>query len=294
MAGFHKDTKGQSLFVNLNYHVEGKADDESGEIEGKAVRGPEYVVNPESSDEHDALIMGGDEKAGTLPKAFTDDLKVLRDELGEPTEMKSAGKVNPDGYVAFVDEAIHHATPWFGGRYITPAEFKAYLGRKHKPQLDAITKADSTFGPMRSMFWSFEDYVDAKAIPRGDIGKWKTWLAMTREDDAKRYTRDDFKATMGDDGFDLMLENIGKQPEAKREKAGSGGWSKASIPGAGAALGHEAPIKKKGRPPLKRQASSADFTKDLPQQLPEDVPRRFLRCWVRAVPEELAAKLRGG
>jgi hypothetical protein len=42
MAGFHKDTEGQTLFVNLNYHVP-----------GWKLRGPEYVLNPPTSEAHD-------------------------------------------------------------------------------------------------------------------------------------------------------------------------------------------------------------------------------------------------
>ena len=247
------------------------------------MRGPEYVVNPPPSAEHDSVIYG----KGTLPREFTDDLTIIRGELPEPTEMKSAGTVKPYGYVAFVDEAIHHATPWFGGRYVTPAQFKAYLERKHKLKLDVISRADSKSKGIGGFVWSVEDYVDKKVIPETDIDRWKTWLAMTRKGEGTRFTRQEFAGTMSDTEFDRMLENVGKQKDAERGQAGAGGWHSANIPGAGLT-----PIKPKGRPPLKRQASNADLTRDLPDQLPEDVPRRFLRCWVRAVPEDLAAKLR--
>ena len=76
---------------------------ESGDCEGKTVRGPEYVVNPPPSVEHDSVIYG----RGTPPREFTDDLTTIRGALPEPTEMKSAGTVKPYGYAAFVDEAIH-------------------------------------------------------------------------------------------------------------------------------------------------------------------------------------------
>jgi hypothetical protein len=92
---------------------------------------------------------------------------------------------------------------------------------------------------------------------------------------------------MTDDEFDLMLENVGAQQGAARDKAGSGGWYAASIPGAGLA-----PLKAANRPPLKRQGSTTDFKRDRPKQLPEDIPRRFLRTWVRVIPEAKAAKLR--
>ena len=61
MAGFHKDTRGQTLFVNLNYHIEDQ------QQQGLATRGPEYVVNPSPNVTHDAQIygtVGGRERAG--------------------------------------------------------------------------------------------------------------------------------------------------------------------------------------------------------------------------------------
>ena len=286
MAGFHKDTKGQSLFVNLNYHVP-----------GHRVRGPEYVLNPPRSEAHDKQIYGSDGAKGTLPEQFTGDLTTTRRELPEPTKIESAGTVEELGYVAFVDEAVHHATPWFENRYVTPTEFKAYLERKHKAQLDEIVRADTKY---RGSLWperiyKFPDYVNKDIIGAGEIDKWRTWLAMiSGESEAskrrrdKRYTRLDFVATMKDGEFDLMLEDVGSQPGAARERAGAGGWFSASIPDAGLSG-----VRPKDKPPLVRTASSADLTKDWPKQLPEDVPRRFIRSWVRAVPKSLADEVRG-
>jgi hypothetical protein len=328
MAGFHKDTEGQSLFVNLNYHVP-----------GHKLRGPEYVLNPPKSEEHDKVIYGTPAKdgtsatEGTLPKQFTEDLTKLRDQLPTPQNIESAGTVEGLGYVAFVDEAVHHATPWFGHRYVTPSEFKAYLGRKVKADNKyqawqarrETTKKTSKRGysPLlstdeRDDLASFSEYVkekereNVKAKPAKagysrfedeptsfsdsvNMRTWKAWLKMatvreTREekrDRAKKYTREDFAATMRGNDFDLMLEDVGSQPEAERQKAGAAGWYAASIPKAG-----ETPIRPKDKPPLTRTASSADLTRGWPDQLPNDVPRRFIRSWVRAVPESYAAKLR--
>ena len=78
MAGFHKDTQGQTLFVNLNYHA--------GE---HSLRGPEYVLNPPRSAKHDERIFGTGGKPATLPKQFTDDLTYARGQLGDPTEGKA-------------------------------------------------------------------------------------------------------------------------------------------------------------------------------------------------------------
>ena len=266
MAGFHKDTQGQTLFVNLNYHV--------GDY---SLRGPEYVVNPPSSPTHDARIYGTEGKPGTLPKPFTDDLTVIRGQLGEATEIRSSGTVRPYGYVAFVDEAIHHATPFFDHRYVTPAEFKGYLERTDKAKLDEIVRANGT-----------PQDVNTSIIEAGDIKKWNTWREMISGPSAARYTRETFLPTMSGAEFDLMLENVGAVQNAERQRGGAGGWYSASIPNDG-----RAPIHASNKPPLIRQASNPQLTKDWPKQLPEDVPRRFLRTWVRAVPKGMADQLRG-
>jgi hypothetical protein len=284
MAGFHKDTRGQSLFVNLNYHVP-----------GRQVRGPEYVLNPPESEAHDKEIYGTAETKGTLPEEFTKDLTKTRETLGQPTKIESAGTVEPLGYVAFVDEAVHHATPWFGNRYVTPSEFRAYLERNHKPQLDEIVKAEKSYQASWNHWASFPGFVDRKIIAEGDIEKWRRWLAMTTGESADsvkrrgtRYTRHDFAGTMQAGEFDRMLEEIGSQPGAVRESAGVGGWYASNIPNAGFS-----PVRPKDKPPLIRTASNADLTKNWPAQLPDDVPRKFIRSWVRAVPKSFADSVRG-
>ena len=266
MAGFHKDTQGQTLFVNLNYHA--------GE---HSLRGPEYVLNPPRSEKHDQRIYGTGEKPATLPKEFTDDLSYARGQLGDPTEIRSSGTVEPYGYVAFVDEAIHHATPFFENRYVKPAEFKAYLQRVEGAKLDAITAAKGN-----------ADDVESSIIGADEAGKWTAWWQMiTNTAKNARYTRLDFAATMEGDEFDHMLEDVGSQENAERLRGGAGGWYAASIPNDGLA-----PLRPSERPPLVRQASNPDLSKTWPKQLPEEVPRRFLRTWVRAVPETMAAQLR--
>ena len=266
MAGFHKDTQGQTLFVNLNYHA--------GE---HSLRGPEYVLNPPRSETHDKRIYGTGEKAGTLPKQFTDDLSYARGQLGDPTEIRSSGTVRPYGYVAFVDEAIHHATPFFENRYVTPAEFKEYLRRTDARKLEEIISAKEKAVD-----------VDPSIIGADEVGKWTEWWKLiTDPPKGARYTRLQFAATMEGDEFDRMLENVGAEQNAERQHGGAGGWYAASIPSDG-----RAPLHAKDKPPLVRQASNLDLSKTWPKQLPEEVPRRFLRTWVRAVPEAMAAQLR--
>jgi hypothetical protein len=126
--------------------------------------------------------------------------------------------------------------------------------------------------------------VNKTIIAEGEIAKWQEWLAMTG--DATQYTREHFAATMTSDEIDLLIQTVGSRPDATRR--GAGGFYAASIPNALTL----SPVNEPGSPPLKRQASTADFKKDRPEPLPDDVPRRFLRSWVRVVPETKAFKLR--
>jgi hypothetical protein len=112
VSQFHKDTLGQTLFVNLNYHI------------GQDIAGPEYVVNPMPVKAHDDLI------GGTLPPAFLSDLAYTRKALDEPTEI-GASTIPAYGVVAFVDEAIHHMTPKRGHRSVSGGAFAQYLKEEY-------------------------------------------------------------------------------------------------------------------------------------------------------------------
>jgi hypothetical protein len=269
MTGFHKDTKGETLFVNLNYHVG-----------DNKLMGPEYVVNPAPSEAHDKQI------GGTLPKAFLDDLDVTRRTLGAPTEMRT-GVVNPYGYVAFVDEAIHHATPYYGHRFVTGREFSEYLALTYPKEHAEIVRAYKKHkGSLVGGWYTLSDYVDKKIIGEGELAKWQTWVAMIADDkQTEKYTREHLAATMKPREIDLMIQTVGSFKGAERK--GAGGFYAANIFDAG-----YTPVNESGRPPLERQASTADFKKIRPEPLPEKVPRRFLRTWVRVIPETKAAKLR--
>ena len=130
--------------------------------------------------------------------------------------------------------------------------------------------------------------VDSSVIGEDEVEKWTAWWKMiTNPAQDARYTRLHFAPTMEGDEFDRMLENVGAEERAKRQHGGAGGWYAASIPNDG-----KSPLHASNKPPLIRQASNPDLSKSWPKQLPEDVPRRFLRTWVRAVPETMAAQLR--
>jgi hypothetical protein len=265
-TGFHKDTQGETLFVNLNYHID------------KQVIGPEYVVNPAPSREHDEAV--------TLPEQFRADLNVTRQTLGEPTTIE-AKLVDPYSYVAFVDEAIHHGTPLYAHRSITGSELRQALEKRYPAAFADVKRGDERSSGVLGYAWSFEDYLkSSKNIKEGEIEKWQTWWRMASAANAERkYTRWDFQATMTDDEFDRLLETVGTLPGADRR--GAAGFYAASIPKAGTS-----PLKPDERPPLKRRLSDANFRKQMPPPLPENDPRRFFRTWVRAIPAAKAEDLR--
>ncbi len=109
---FHKDTQGQTLFVNLNYHTE------------HAIAGPEYVLHPPTVPEHEAQI------ANTLPPEFISDLGAIRKDVKEPTEIE-APIIPAHGAVAFVDETIHHMTPLRGHREVSGLSLATYLKERY-------------------------------------------------------------------------------------------------------------------------------------------------------------------
>ena len=284
MAGFHKDTRGQTLFVNLNYHIEDQ------QQQGLATRGPEYVLNPPPNAKHDAQIYGTvgkenvpvkQQKTGSLPQKFTSDLTEVRQELDAPNVIKSAGTIQPYGYVAFVDEAIHHATPFDQGRYVTPTEFKNYLEETYAKELDEIRSAEK-----EDREWN------TKIIPKRHRKKWEKWHAMMLATDNQRTTRYSREklADMSDAEFRRMLAAVGAKQGAERKFGGAGGWYAAAIPDSGA----ETPLRGTGKPALRREASQQDVKANLPAPLPANVSRRFIRTWVRAIPEAVAAQLRQG
>jgi len=221
--------------------------------------------------------------------------------------------------VAFVDEAIHHATPFYEHRYITPTELKRHLERKHKNKFGEMVRADNAhrnpgmLSSFSSALWgpsSLASNVNKSVVPANEIAVWEKLLSMTQgesdesmKDRTKRFTRDDFAFLPAGFNFDHMLLEIGSQPapkegtpegretgtrEGHRQKGGAGGWHSGSIPKSPSPL---APITP-GNEPLKRRASTADFREKMPEQLGQDVPRKFIRSWVRAVPAALADRVR--
>lgn len=271
--GFHKDTIGQTLFVNLNYNID------------QEVVGPEYVLNPPRHEGHDEQI------ETSLPPGFVSDLKETREGLGEPGKMMT-GVVPAYGYVAFVDEAIHHATPLIGHRTVLGSEVEAYLRRAHADRFEEATNAYKTYKSsfVPSYFAPFSSYFkegDDK-IPTGERQKWLGLLQMSEKSNkAKSYSRPDFlRAGMTPEDIDSLLHEVGKFTSGGKPSGTSTrhGDVTASIPQPKGSKSEsfKTPLKGGTKPRLTRQMSELALAKKLPAPL-GGKKRSFFRTWVRAV-----------
>lgn len=271
-TGFHKDTLGQTLFVNLNYHMD------------KQVIGPEIVVNPPVSPEHEGQIKQ------SLPKEFRKDLKATRRRLGDPTEYR-ADLVDAYGHAAFVDEAVHHATPFHGHRHVTGDDLKQHFQATYPAEYAEASAAYLKYAD-RGLFYymsSFSGYVDNTIISAADSAKWLARMQIVSNDanKKKRLTRVDLKVAMTDDEFDDLLEAVAIATPMERTQGAAAGFHAASIPGSKS----QPAIRPSGKRPLKRRLSNADFRKTLPPAPAPDEKRRFFRTWVRIVPKDMADEL---
>lgn len=247
----HKDTYGQTLFVNLNYDTE------------VDIPGPEYILNPAVVDEHEAQIVL------TLPEKFMDDLRWVRGQLGRPTEI-SIATVKPKQFVAFVDEAIHHMSPQLGGRTVTSNQLLTFLGKtyseKHvqdaKAARKAFRSAPSTIkGMVRALHKSPKPFSQYLKVIQVDQVMWFNLMELAETPNAviNRLALTDARLRA-----DLIDELLDENWE---------GYSNVSIPGAGTA-----PLAE-GK--LKRQASRDALTGPVPAPTTDD--RRFFRTWVRVI-----------
>jgi hypothetical protein len=296
-ANFHKDTLGQTLFVNLNY--QNKED----------IAGPEYVINPPLVATHEAKI------AQNLPGEFMSDLKETRKAYGTPTEIKSAGTLKPNSVVAFVDEAIHHSTPLAGHRSVKISKLKQFLEKEppfsalYKAALaaftESITPPTPTAGPkeaksggwMSSIFGSSKSKKPAEQPPapksfaqlfnagtENEKLQWEALMRICAQGDDKTVDRTALAELMTEEQANLLLSEYG--PDT---------FNTVSIPPSA----RTDPEKKDRIPmrpdqnvdrkiPLTREASRKDF-KTAPvagknKEESEEGPKRtFFRTWVRAV-----------
>ncbi|MET8850338.1 hypothetical protein [Amycolatopsis sp. NPDC004625] len=248
----HKDTYGETLFVNLNYDTD------------VDIPGPEYVVNPEVVQEHEKQI------ASSLPTKFLDDLRWVREQLGKPDRIAIAA-IKPHQFVAFVDEAIHHMSPQFGGRTVSGRQLAAFLAKTYGQNVvqeassarqafrEASTGFGSYFRSMTNTAKPFAGYL--KLIPADDANMWFNLMEIAETPDTEVNRLGLLDAGMSNDVIDRLLAEYWP------------GYQKVSVP-------HAKPVPLAGAP-LKRQASDDALDKRVPPQAAGD--RRFFRTWVRVV-----------
>jgi hypothetical protein len=252
---FHKDTTGQTLFVNLNF------------VNDKPIHGPEYVVNPDTNEAHDKQVRDN------LPPVFVEDVQAAKRDHGPP---KTIGKttVPPHGVVAFVDEAIHHKTPTLQHRTTDGVDVRSAL-RKQFPA--EYADAEQAYEAFQARNWvqkklhpSYSSYLkNANAKKRAD--EWYKIMDRIKPVQVK-FDRGQLQEFIPADF--LNIERLIEE---------------ASPDFTGAYLkGRRAAIKPEGAAPLKREMSDLDL-RALEQQIKaqeeaKQLPRRtFFRTWVRAV-----------
>ncbi|HJP76426.1 MAG TPA: hypothetical protein VJ914_19315 [Pseudonocardiaceae bacterium] len=248
----HKDTFGQTLFVNLNYDT------------AKEIPGPEYVLNPAVVAEHEAQI------EESLPGEFMNDLRWVRGQLGPPTEIGIAA-IKPYQFVAFVDEALHHMSPQPGGRTVTRDELRAFLAAEYGENTVKDASAaraawrDANEGVgafIKSFFTDEQPYSKfLTVIPANDAKLWFNLIELVETKGPKVIRANLLDAGLGDGVIDKLLNQYWP------------GYRNVTIPSA-----KEVPL---ADAPLKRQASQEALAKKTPASAPEN--RRFFRTWVRAV-----------
>jgi hypothetical protein len=251
-TGMHKDTLGETLFVNLNYMNE------------EEISGPEYVFNPRPVETHEDLL------DSHLPDRAYSDLNSVKAGLAKPTQVEWAGNVPRYGVVVFADEFIHHATPTTTHREVIGYDIKTYLQDKHPAAYANAEKQRFT----------------TKAKPlRNRITK-ELWQ-MAQDTTGKKFTRPELRhAGMRDAKIDILLDQYIRTDS---ETGARVGWASVSIPGSKRAeILEPGP---QGRPALPRTISSTHLYDQDPSKRPKTVvsdrksprPRQFFRTWVRAV-----------
>jgi Domain of unknown function (DUF4157) len=247
----HKDTLGQTLFVNLNFANE------------EEIAGPEYVMNPLRSQEHDERLKQ------SLPEVFRNDLKQALEQIADPEKIKMT-VVPKKGVVSFVDEALHHKTPTIGHRKVSSEKIREHLKTNHKEDYEVYIDAYEKWKKQWYVFtpYTFESYL--RETKKALSGVWLNVLKKT-ENEKVEYGRNEMLE------MDPKSEILNMDELA--ELGGYQDFGKASIP----KLKEPVPVQKEGKK-LKRQMSDRLLLGTAPKPVPGR--RTFFRTWVRAVPKE--------
>lgn len=244
----HKDTLGQTLFVNLDYF---NTDPDAG---------PEFIVNPPSIQSHENKI------ASTLPSEFREDLNEVRTNLKNPTEIETLD-LRPNQVIAFVDELIHHATPLAGNRTVTIANLRTFLSQ------------DPDF---KNVDWTTTATTSVDTEPSDRVAEEWPWLKKLCASDKKKTSRPELRqAGMNDDQIDRLLAKHAKQNynwvHIDKSALTDMNTRIALTTTSDAESEPDVPLK------LKRTMSYRDTSVF---QETADKKRSFLRTWIRAVPPD--------
>ncbi len=265
----HKDTLGQTLFVNLNY------------VNDMPIQGPEFIINPAlggKTDEKRRESEGGksylEYMQQSLPPEFIKDVETVKEYYGDPTEI-GMSEIPAYGVVAFVDETMHHKTPTMGHREISGGSIAFALSKsdvyasEYKLAKEAYDKYES-----RGFLWKNSDYASYFKNPKlATAEEWYTLLNTLKNSFVK------FDRKKIDEMLPKSFKDRSELTEELIETGGNSDFGKASIFYANR---EDVAVKKKDRPPLKRQMSAKMLTGYEPL-VGSGGPRRFFRTWVRAV-----------
>lgn len=264
-ANLHKDTLGQTMFVNLNY------------TNDVPLPGPEFVVNPPLHDTHEQKLRE------SMPDQFLQDLQGTRD-LPKPKVIETT-IVPPNGVVAFVDETIHHATPLLGHREVRIDKLRRFLVEDpdFAPLYPLAKKAyDKSVKKPSGLFKKFQK-------PKEFASLFDTQLS----DQEKERWRALMELCSGADDFKVnrpTLLTLGmKRKQVDRLLSGYGPdtFNQVNIPGRARKDGGTGRLPMttdpEGTQPIKLSRRMSMLALD--DQLPVDPggDRRFFRTWVRAV-----------
>ncbi|MFD2934980.1 hypothetical protein [Spirosoma flavum] len=249
---FHKDTNGQTLFVNLNF------------VNDEPVPGPEFIINPGSNERYDKYI------SEHMPPVFVEDVQKAKLAHGTPTEIGMT-VIPVKGVVAFVDETMHHKTPTLGHRTANSGAISMALSKKCPVEYKNVKEGYEKYKKRWTELWEFTGYIDKKYHKNADV-----WFALlTKLDDSNaKFNRKELKDILPKaDSLDIdtLIEEL-------VEQGGSHDFGEASFYFAKAT---KVPVKRPGQLPLQRQMSRALLTDTAPKAVPGK--RTFFRTWVRAV-----------
>jgi len=256
---FHKDTMGQTLFVNLNY------------LNDEQILGPEYVINPMDHPTHLKQL------AERLPEEFLQDRESVMSQLDEP-EIIEVVEIPEYGYVAFVDEIINHSSPTTKHREVSGKEVHKYLREKNEKDYEVYKKAYMAWKERGFLWWlsNYTSYLDENY--HQFAGEWKQIFNHIKDEEKEKYDRQQLlDAAQG--GQVLNEEDV----KILIHQGGYKNFGQASIPNPderGNSIKRE--MTKNNRPLKRKMSENLQNKGGIPGTKGIGGRRSFFRTWVRA------------